>query len=131
MVDAALEAEVRSFVEAYIRTFDSMDGTRIAALYHVPTVTLRGDGSVHCLHSREALARFFQDVADAYAREGQRGGSYKNLQVVPIGGRSALATVDWEMRGADGGVIREWRQSYNLVRAGDGWEILVSTFHID
>jgi hypothetical protein len=126
----ALSEEVRGFFEQYAKAFDSIDGSRIAALYYSPTVTMRGDGSIHCLQSRGELARFFQGVADTYARDGYRSGSFKNLQVLPIGGRSALATMDWELRRGDGSVIREWRQSYNVVRVDSGWQILVSTFHV-
>ena len=131
MTDSALTEEIRGFFENYAKAFDSIDGNRIAALYYVPTVTMRGDGSIHCLQSRDDLARFFQGVADTYYRDGYRSGSFTNLQVVPIGGRSALATMDWELRRADGSVIREWRQSYNVVRVSDGWQILLSTFHVE
>ncbi len=130
MADPAFNDEIRAFFEAYSKAFESIDGNRIAALYHMPTVTMRGDASIHCLQSREELARFFQGVADTYFRDGYRSGSFKNLQVVPIGERSALATMDWELRRGDGSLIREWRQSYNVVRVGNGWQILVSTFHV-
>ena len=130
MADSALTEEIRSFFENYAKAFDSIDGKRIAALYYMPTVTMRGDGSIHCLQSRDDLARFFQGVADTCYRDGYRSGSFTNLQVVPIGVRSALATMDWELRRADGSVLREWRQSYNAVRVPDGWQILVSTFHV-
>ncbi len=130
MADSALTKEVRGFFEEYSAAFEAIDGNRIAALYHMPTVTMRGDGSIHCLQSRDDLAKFFQGVADTYYREGSRTGSFKNFQVLPIGGRSALATMDWDMRRGDGTLIREWRQSYNVVRVGNGWQILVSTFHV-
>ena len=91
---------------------------------------MRGDGSIHSLQSREELARFFQGVADNYQKDGYAGGRFDELQVSPIGGRSALATMDWQMLRRDGSLIREWRQSYNLVREGSGWQILVSTFHV-
>jgi Domain of unknown function (DUF4440) len=131
MADLALTNAIRTFLEEYNTAFASIDGKRIAALYHMPTVTMRGDGSIHCLQSREELARFFQGVADTYYKDGYRGGRFKNLEVVPIGGRSALASLDWEMQRGDGSVIREWRQSYNVVRVSNVWQILVSTFHID
>jgi ketosteroid isomerase-like protein len=131
MADPALTQEVRGFFEQYTEAFDSIDGNRIAALYCMPTVTMRGDGSIHCLQSREELARFFQGVADTYHRDGYRSGSFKNLQVTPIGARSALATLDWELRRMDGSIIRQWRQSYNVVRVAGGWRILVSTFHVE
>jgi hypothetical protein len=124
-----LEGEVRAFLESYNKTFASIDGARIAALYHSPCVTLRGDGSIHCLSSND-LAAFFQNVADTYHREGYRDGRFKILEVVPIGGRSVLVTVDWELLRGDGTVIRGWRQSYNLVRVKGAWQILVSTFHV-
>ena len=130
MTDSALTEEIRGFFENYAKAFDSIDGNRIAALYYMPTVTMRGDGSIHCLQSRDDLGRFFQRVADTYYRDGYRSGSFTNLQVVPIGGRSALATMDWELRRADGSVLRQWRQSYNVVRVPNGWQILVSTFHV-
>jgi hypothetical protein len=72
---------------------------------------------------------FFQKVADGYYREGFRDGPFANLDVVAIGARSALATLDWEMLREDKTVIRRWRQSYNLLRVGTEWRILASTFH--
>ena len=131
MADAAFTGEIQDFFEGYAKAFDSIDGNRIAALYHMPTVTMRGDASIHCLQSREELARFFQGVADTYYKDGYRSGRFQNFQVVPIGERSALATMDWELQRGDGSVIRAWRQSYNVVRVGDGWQILVSTFHVE
>jgi hypothetical protein len=125
-----LENEARTFLELYGREFDSADGTRIAKLYHAPCVTMRGDGSIHSFQSREELTRFFQGVADTYRKDGYRTSRFSNMEVVPIGARSALATVDWELLRADDSVIRKWRQSYNLVREGTGWQILVSTFHL-
>jgi hypothetical protein len=130
MADPGLTNEIRAFLEEYNKAFASIEGKRIAALYHMPTITMRGDGSIHCLQSRDELARFFQGVADTYYKDGYRGGRFKNLEVVPIGGRSALASLDWEMQRGDGSVIREWRQSYNVVRIGNVWQILVSTFHV-
>lgn len=126
----ALADQVRAFFEEYNDAFASIDGKRIAELYHMPSITMRGDGSIHCLQSRRDLAQFFQGVADSYYKEGFRSGNFANFEVVPIGSRSALAALDWEMRRGDGGVIRTWRQSYNVVHVRGQWQILVSTFHL-
>jgi hypothetical protein len=93
-------------------------------------VTVRGDGSVHCFSSRDEIADFFRRVADGYAKEGMHVGAYRNFEAVPIGGRSALATVDWDMLRADRSLIRHWRQSYNLIETAQGWRILCATFHL-
>jgi hypothetical protein len=126
----ALEAEVSAFLNQYLETFVTYDSDQIAALYCVPTITMRGDGSIHCFQSREEIARFFQGVADTYQREGATAGTMHDLEVVPIGERSALATVTWKNLRDDGSVARQWRQSYNVVRFAEGWRILVATFHL-
>ncbi|MBI3029903.1 MAG: DUF4440 domain-containing protein [Candidatus Rokubacteria bacterium] len=127
----ALTEEVSAFLKEYMEAFGSFSGARIAALYYTPCVTLRADGSIHCLQSRLDIERFFQGVADAYYRDGYRSSRFTNLDVVPIGGRSTLATVTWELLREDGSVLRQWRQSYNLVRVEKGWQILASTFHVN
>jgi len=52
MANPAFTDEVRGFFEEYNNAFASIDGNRIAALYHMPTVTMRGDASIHCLQGR-------------------------------------------------------------------------------
>lgn len=126
----ALADEVAGFFDDFVETFSSFSGVRIATRYAVPGVALRGDGSIQCLQSRVEVERFFQAAVDTYHREGCRGIRFKDLEVVPIGGRSALGTVTWELLREDGSVLRQWRQSYNLVRVETGWQILASTYHI-
>ena len=92
----ALEVEMTAFLSQYNKTFSTYDGDQIAALYCVPTITMRGDGSIHCFQSREEIARFFQGVVDTYRSEGGIGGTMHDLEVVPLGERSALATVTWK-----------------------------------
>ena len=125
-----LEDEMSDFFGDQYNEAWKFDGDEIAKLYCVPTVTVRGDGSIHCLQSREELARFFQGVLDTYKSQGHASTTMHDLMVVPIGDRSALATMTWKMLRADGCPIREWRQSYNVVRLAEGWQILVSTFHL-
>jgi ketosteroid isomerase-like protein len=123
--------QINKFFEDYVRTFDGRDGAAISMFYHVPSLTMRADKSTHCFQSRDELATFFQAVADSYAREGNEGGRFRNLVVQSIGARSALATVEWQLMRLDGTVVREWRQSYNLIRPDDRWQIFVSTIHVE
>jgi hypothetical protein len=127
---SALDAEISSFLNKYNETFATYDGDKIAGLYCLPSITMRGDGSLHCFQSREETARFFQGVVDTYRAEGAKSGTMHDLQVTPLGDRSALATVTWKNLRPDGSTARQWRQSYNLVRFNDSWRILATTFHI-
>src|SRR5262245_62110435 len=129
MANQTLTAEIRTFVENYIAAFDAADGPAIAALYHLPCLTVRGDGSVHCFQDKETARSFFKKVADTYHQDGCRRSRYFDLEVAPIGARSALATLTWEQLREDGSSIRRWRQSYNLLRDDKAWKILTSTFH--
>src|SRR5437016_1011204 len=43
----ALEVENSAFLNQYDEAFTTFDGDQIAALYCIPTITMRGDGSIH------------------------------------------------------------------------------------
>jgi hypothetical protein len=116
MSDQPQTSEVSKFFSDYTRLFDAKDGAAIATCYHAPSIS--------------ELQEFFQAVAEKYYEEGQRASRYANLDVKPIGSKSALATLDWQMLREDGSTIRTWRQSYNLIRQDGRWQILVSTIHI-
>ena len=126
----ALEREMAAFLTRYNETFATFDGDKIAEFYCVPTITMRGDGSIHCFQSREEIVRFFQGVANTYKGEGTQAATLHDLVAVSMGERSALATLTWKNLRADGSVARQWRQSYNVVRFGEGWRILAATFHL-
>ena len=58
----ALEREMSDFFGRQYDEAWKVDGNEIAKLYCAPTVTVRADGSIHCLQSQNELARFFQWV---------------------------------------------------------------------
>lgn len=124
-----MDESLKAFFDAYARAFEARDGARIAGFYSVPCMSVRADGSLHAYRSRAEVEAFFKGVADAYHGEGMRHSEAKDLQVVPVGSQSVLATVDWFIYREDRSLIRPWRQSYNLVRADGDWRILLSTFH--
>ena len=124
------EAEVGRFLGAYIEAFLSNDGARIAGMYNTPSVTVRADGSVHAFQTIDELQSFFQGLADTYSKAGSKKWKYTNLSIEPVGARSAIATLDWEMQREDGSIIRGWRQTYNFILADGRARILASTFHL-
>jgi hypothetical protein len=131
MASRGLSEEVAGFFDDFVVAFKSFSGARIATRYLVPGVAVRGDGSIRSLQSREEVERFFQGAVDGYRRDGCRDIRFTGLEVVPMGGQSVLGTVTWELLREDGSVLRQWRQSYNLVRGENGWQILASTYHLD
>jgi hypothetical protein len=122
--------QVQSFFEDYTRVFNAADAVAITKFYHVPSISMRGDGSVVCYQSAEEIERFFKRVADGYLGEADFG-RFHSLTTQPIGTQSVLATLTWQLVRKDGSPVREWRQSYNLVHVNGRWQIFVSTFHRD
>jgi hypothetical protein len=121
--------EIDVFFEAYRRTGEA--GESLAIYYHAPCLTLRGDGSFESLQSEAEVTRFFQTLADTYRSYGWAKFPFSDFSASPLGGRSVFATMNWRACTADGNVAKEWRQSYNLVRFGEQWKIVLSTFHVD
>jgi hypothetical protein len=120
----ALELEMSAFLNRYNETFATWDGDKIAEFYCVPTITMRGDGSIHCFLSREEIVRFFRGVADTYKGEATTGARATDLVAVPLGERSALATVTWtnlEPMEAWQGSFGSRTMSFALPKAGASW----------
>ena len=130
MSGQALHDEVAAFFDRFVEAFSAFSGAGVATLYFVPSVALRGDGSIQCLQARADIERFFQAALDGYYRDGCRASRFIDLDVVPMGGRSVLGTVTWQLLSENGSVLKEWRQSYNLVHVEKGWQILASTYHV-
>ena len=130
MTARPLQADMSRFFDDFVEAFGTFDGARIATRYFVPGIALRGDGSIQSLESRAEVEHFFQAAVDSYHRDGCRGIQWRDLDVVPMGDRSALATVTWDLLREDRTVLRHWRQSYNLARVGAGWQIFASTYHV-
>jgi hypothetical protein len=66
MSDQALAAEINQFLNDYNKAFAEVDGVAIARCYHAPSITMRGDASVHVLQTHQELETFFQAVAQKY-----------------------------------------------------------------
>ena len=127
--DSAI-AEVRSLYTAYADAFHARSGKQIAGFFYTPCMSMRGDASIHCFQSRTETEKFFQGVSDTYYEEGLRRSEFQNLEVIRIGGRSLLASMDWVFYRGDGTLLKQWRQSYSMVRVDGRWKIVLSTFHI-
>lgn len=124
-----LFSELDRFFNEYARTFDSKDWRSFIAYYHEPALSIRGDGSHMLLTDRNNAKEFFESVASKWAIEGYSYFTTRERQVHQLGSLCALVTFVWEMRRHDGSLIREWRQSYEVVRRGVNWQVAMSTFH--
>lgn len=121
--------EISEFLESYAAAFNRVDSAAIADMYHMPCLTVRGDGSIRVFHELAQVREFMGSVAKIYYDEGNRASSFNELAIVPIGNQCVLASLKWTLKDEDEAPIREWRQSYNLIQTKEKWKFLVSTFH--
>jgi hypothetical protein len=121
--------EIEAFFHAYSRALDAWDVDRIARLHHAPCLKIHGDGSIQCLPTHEDVRSFFHDLSEKYRERELHSGSFRDLEVVPIGAQAVLATVTWDLLRIGHSLLRQFRRSYNLYRSGTDWLILVTTAH--
>ena len=122
-------AQASQFFDRYSKLFDQGHWSEFADLFHVPAMTVLGDGSVRMLASRDEAERFFQGVSEQWKSLGYHHFTIAEMVVLCLGSRSRLVTFRWRMHSSAGDVIRTWLQSYQLLNVQTDWRVLASTFH--
>jgi ketosteroid isomerase-like protein len=106
------------------------DVDAVSAMYEAPLLALRDGNAIH-LADRAAVREHLAELMAAYAQSGATRADIVELDVTELGRSSAFATVHWHVRAADGGVLKDFRTTYHLVRAAGGWRIVSYTNHDD
>jgi hypothetical protein len=121
----------RKYFDRFVAAFGTFDPALISDLFATPGVTLRADGSLVALTTRDDVIRYYQAATEGYHRNGCRSCRWADLKVTPTGNRSMLATVTWDLLHEDGSVMVTWRQSYYLRDGNDGPKAFASASHAD
>jgi hypothetical protein len=121
-----LDACAQKFFDEFVEAFRSFNGDIIALRYLVPYLAFHSDGSAEVFLSSADTAAYFQRILNAYHAKGCMSCGYKELEIVPLGQRCAVATVTWELLADDFMVLESWRESYNLSLVGDRFMIFTS-----
>lgn len=129
MSTTPLQHEVREFFDAFVAAFREFDGPLVAQRYATPCMSVDAQGKLRSFRTRAEIADYFQSVLAAYREQGCRSCRFSDPEVVAMGCNSTLATVTWELLRGDGSILTTWRESYHLVRTGDGLRIATSTDH--
>lgn len=125
--------EMRTLIERYraaweqiIRETGNVD--EVNQFFHLPCIFVGADGSASLFRAAEDISAFHRPRLELFRKGGVRRPMTKDFDALPLGTRSALVSVSWELRREDGSVERAWRHSYNVVQTDADWKILVSTF---
>ncbi len=126
---STLNQQAHDFFEKYQSTFDSGNMSAFAKLFSEPFISVRPDGTIQSMPTNESASIFFHYVKENWQQEGYSSFATKDFDVTPIGASSMLVTLTWQMLDRDNNLIREWRQSYNLLLRNNLWTVITSTFH--
>lgn len=129
--ETEMTGDIQQFFEAFCTAFGEFDGALIAQRYATPYTSLNADGTLQVFGTQEKIAQYFQGFLNKYHEQGCRACRVQELQVVPLGQMSALASVTWELLRNDQSVASTWRESYNLTRSKNELRIYASTDHVE
>jgi len=123
-----LETNLRAFFERYARTFHQ-DVERFCELYAFPSETVRLDGTVQLFRGKAAAIEFYALAKRRYENEGCAQWGIRRFVAEDSGSGCASATIDWDMKTADGRPIRGWRQTYGVAGGPLHWRVQRSMLH--
>lgn len=92
-------------------------------------MSVRADGSVMVIPTQVVGTSLYASVSSAWRAEGYDRFETENFEVLALGQDSRLVSFDWLMLSKDSELIRRWRQSYQVIRTKDDWQVFTSTFH--
>ena len=105
------------------------DVAAISAVYEAPLLAVRDGKAIH-LADREAVDAHLAELMAAYAASGAARADIDSLDVVELGASGAFVTVHWHVRDADGGLVKDFHTTYQLLDTSpDGWRVLSYTNH--
>lgn len=125
-------AMAQAYFDRFAEAFATFDGSQVSDLFATPGVALGRDGSLTALTTREDVIRYYQTALERYHRDGCRSCQWSQLAVTPMGRRSLLATVTWDLLREDGTILTRWRQSYSLRNTKDDRpKAFASAMHVE
>ncbi|HZT94257.1 MAG TPA: hypothetical protein VE985_07270 [Gaiellaceae bacterium] len=119
-VGGSFLTELASFFARYAERYMDSDADAVGELCEAPFLAVREGRAIH-LADRAAVREHFSEVMAAYARSGAVRAEIHGLTVEPLGKSSANATVHWQVRSADGGLLKDFRTTYHMLLVESRW----------
>jgi len=121
-----MPSEIKSFFEAYRNAFNQLDGHAVADLYAEPSGIVQDAIYTHW-PSRAQVVANMTALCDVYRAKGFVRAEFEPGQFIDQGEHHAVADVHWRIDWRDGHSPWRFNTTYNLVRAADGWRVLLCT----
>jgi ketosteroid isomerase-like protein len=109
-----MSLDMDAFFRTYAERYMAGDVTAVADMYDAPFLAVRSGSPIH-LQDRAAVEEHLAGLMAAYQAAGAAAAEIADINVMPQGDSALLATLRWNVRAADGRLIRDFRTSYQLV----------------
>lgn len=125
------DQSLHTFFESYRAAWERRDLDTFLKMYDRPMLTLRLDGSLHCLREETEFQTFFSAALVGYEATGYETAELSVDRTATAGRTAAVVDVTWTLRRAPNEVVKLFRQTYDVRTTSDGWKIYAATQHIE
>jgi hypothetical protein len=122
--------DLETFLAAYLEAWNAADIDRICDAY-ADAAPIYQDGALAAVGAPAARRAFLAAYVDAIRPSLADGARWESpeVELTRLGRDSALATVRWVFRRADGTVLEDYPDTYLLVRLDGRWAYLADVIH--
>lgn len=121
-------SEIGDFFTRYADRYMASDVDWVSGVYEAPLLAVREGRAIHVADST-AVREHLSELMKAYRSAGAARADIAELDLMPLGKSSTMATVRWHVADEAGTLIRDFRTTYHLLRVDEGWRILSYTNH--
>ena len=116
------------FIIEYGQAWDNYDLQTILRFYYTPCFIFKS-GTVFANVTEEIKLNYFRDLLQAYRQQYYAKAEIPHTEVKSLGQDSALVTVEWVCKRADGTVAFDFWDSYHLIHINNEWTTLGDTVY--
>ena len=115
-------------IKVYGQAFDAYDLQTILNYYHTPCFIYKSQ-TLHANLTEEVKVRYFTDLLDDYRQAAYAKAETPHIEVQRMGEDSALVTVEWLCKRADGTIAFDFWDTYHFIHINGAWKILGDTVY--
>lgn len=125
-----MPTEIRQFFERYRDAFNALDGEAVARLYAVPS-GIAQDGQYTHWPAFEPVRDNMVALCALYRERGYAAAAFEAGAFLQQGEDHAIADLCWTIQWSRGAAPWAFNTTYNLVRTGGCWRILLCTAYAE
>ena len=117
-----------NLIKRYGQAWDEYDLQTILNYYHTLCFIYKNKTLFTNL-TQAIKVRYFTDLLESYRQQSYAKAETPHIEVHMLGSDSALVTVEWLCKRADGSIVFDYWDTYHFIYINDTWKILGDTVY--